>query len=234
MSRERTLNINSEVLSAYVKSSGLSQEQFAKSIGTNRQTLSNWIKGGYLSMKYYSILKAEMPEDLFRKLILTKEMFMELISENVEAIVVEDSSIFKEPEVEYDNSKGIPFYDIDFVASFDVVQNSQSASPDTYVLDPLFYGSEYIVRCMGDSMEPKIPHGSYIGIKRANLDNLINSQIYAIVTDDWRTVKYAEYSDNEGFLTMYPENKESCKPQEVKIQYIRSIWLVIAYGLKIN
>ena len=54
-----------------------------------------------------------------------------------------------------------------------------------------------IVRVSGDSMEPVISPGAYISINpQSDIRNILWGQIYVIVMEDFRLVKYLRKSDN--------------------------------------
>lgn len=132
------------------------------------------------------------------------------------------------------NSIGIPYYNVDFTAGFDIMFDPQNATPHSYANGPLFEGADYIVKCSGDSMSPKIPNGCYIGLKQIAIADILFGEIYAIVTDSWRTIKYIRKSKSDNNLLLVPENKIDYDEQELQITKVRSVWMVMAYGVKLN
>ena len=55
--------------------------------------------------------------------------------------------------------KGVPYYDVDFTASFLEVENIQQTQPDSYVSHPFFKNCDIVVRASGQSMAKLIKHG---------------------------------------------------------------------------
>lgn len=63
---------------------------------------------------------------------------------------------------------------------------------------------------VGDSISPRINSGDKICIRKIEAEDMIFSEIYAIVTkSDMRTVKWVTRSPEIGILRLVPENKDS-------------------------
>lgn len=63
-------------------------------------------------------------------------------------------------------TKGVPYYNVDFIGGFDIVLNDQTISPE-YLIDFRKY-NEATCWCnvTGHSMEPEITHGDIIALKK--------------------------------------------------------------------
>lgn len=68
------------------------------------------------------------------------------------------------PQISY--TKGVPYYNVDFIGGFDIVLNDQTISPE-YLIDFRKY-NEATCWCnvTGHSMEPEITHGDIIALKK--------------------------------------------------------------------
>lgn len=132
-------------------------------------------------------------------------------------------------------NKGVPYYDLDFTASFLEVENNQDVKPDSYISHPFFKGCDYVVRASGQSMAKVIRHGDAIGLIKINdwQEFLPLGEIYAIVTrNGFRMIKVITKSDDpksfkliskpsNGKLGEFPE-------QDIKKESILSIFKVQA------
>lgn len=134
------------------------------------------------------------------------------------------------PSVNQDYA-GAPYYNVDFVGGFDLMENDQTRTPDYYInYKP--YNKEGVVWCnlTGHSMEPELSNGDIIALKEVNtpIQYLPSGEIYGIVTDDYRTVKRVRLSHKEGFIRLIPSNKseEYCE-QEIPISMIRKVYAVL-------
>ena len=77
-------------------------------------------------------------------------------------------------------------------------------------------------------MEPELSNGDIIALKQMNtpIQYLPTKEIYAIVTEDFRTVKRIELSDREGYIRLIPSNTEY-QAQEIPISMITKVYAVL-------
>lgn len=129
--------------------------------------------------------------------------------------------------------RGAPYYNVDFIGGFDLVMNDQTTNPDYYIDFPP-YNKEGVVWCnvTGHSMEPEIYHGDMIALKDTNETNpnyLPFGEVYALVTDNYRTIKRLTRSDKEGFIRLVPTNPSpEYTSQDIPVSHIRKIFQVLA------
>ena len=65
-----------------------------------------------------------------------------------------------------------------------------------------------IVRVSGDSMSPVIRNGDYIAVRElSNLRQIFWGQIYVVILDDYRMVKYIRRHDDPEMVILRSENK---------------------------
>jgi len=142
-------------------------------------------------------------------------------------------NILEEPKTNYE--KGVPYYDVDFVAGFRTVENNSQVVPDSYISHPFFKGCDYVVRASGQSMAKVISHGDAIGLIKVEnwMDFFPYGEIYAIVTKDgFRMIKVVTKGENEDTFTLISKptdnKKEEFPPQQIKKTSILSIFKVQA------
>lgn len=111
------------------------------------------------------------------------------------------------PNVNY--TKGVPYYNVDFIGGFDIVLNDQTTMPE-YLIDFKKY-NEATCWCnvTGHSMEPEITHGDIIALKKVeDFSFLPLGEVYAIVTTNgMRTIKRIGPSENKDCYSLIPTNK---------------------------
>lgn len=204
--------MNSVEIKEIRKSLGLNQTEFGKIFGVTLRTVQNWESGN-----------RNMSESAY-KLLMTK-------------LEREQSSQTNEPTESYlvKSKEGVPYYDIDFTASFLEVENNYKSQPDSYVTHPFFTGCDYIVRASGQSMAKIIKHGDAIGlIKIENWREFIPmGEIYAIVTDNgFRMIKIITKGEDSEHFTLISKPSDNKKgefpPQQINKSNILHLFKVQA------
>ncbi len=132
------------------------------------------------------------------------------------------------PRINYNN--GVPYYDVDFMAGFDLILNDSSVNPE-YLIDFRKY-NEATCWCnvSGHSMEPEINHGDIVALKAiADPSFLPYGEVYAIVTtNDMRTIKRLAPSQNPDNYLLVPTNKSpEYGVQELPKRFILKIFKVL-------
>ena len=143
---------------------------------------------------------------------------------------------FNQTEVkDYSAVAGVPYYyAVDFLAGFDLVMNDETAKPDGYVSFPNIRGAEAWVDISGKSMSPLIDPGDVIALKKVEdwTVNILYGEVYALVTDQYRTVKRIRKSAREGWIRLVPENPEY-DPQDIPAASVRAVFQVLGCAKKI-
>ena len=127
--------------------------------------------------------------------------------------------------------KGAPYYNVDFIGGFDLVLNDQTINPDYYInFEP--YNKPGVVWCniTGHSMEPELSNGDYIALKEMTdpVQYLPYGEIYAIVTESYRTVKRIGKAEQKDFVRLIPTNKSpEYSPQDIPISMIQKVYAVL-------
>lgn len=132
------------------------------------------------------------------------------------------------PMINYDN-RGVPYYDVDFIGGFDLVVNDQSTNPNYYIDCRPYNDATCWVNVTGHSMEPGLCSGDMVALKQIASwsEFLLLGEIYAIVTDDFRTIKMITKSEREDCYRLVPLNKSpEYHEQDLPKRLIRNIFKV--------
>lgn len=134
-----------------------------------------------------------------------RRIFGDLANAPKETIAEEFNKIL--PKISY--TKGVPYYNVDFIGGFDLVLNDQTVTPE-YLIDFQKY-NEATCWCnvTGHSMEPEITHGDIIALKKIEDKSFLPlGEVYAIVTtNNMRTIKRLGPSQSRDSYTLVPTNK---------------------------
>lgn len=113
------------------------------------------------------------------------------------------------PAVDAPSGRGTPVYDIDVTAG--VMPRAAMFTDDQIVgsidLPEVVSRDCRVVRVSGDSMSPVIRNGDYIAVRElTNLAQIYWGQIYVVLLDDYRMVKYIRRHPDPSFVTLRSEN----------------------------
>ena len=144
--------------------------------------------------------------------------------------------ISEEKESIINNEKrGVPFFDVDFIGGYDLVENNQTIIPAYYIDFPEYNDSDMWINMTGKSMEPTLWHGDKINVKELNDWNtyLLYGEIYALVTDQYRTVKIVRRSKlGDDYLRLIPVNPDFDE-QDIPKSIIKRVYTVKRFSKKI-
>ena len=155
---------------------------------------------------------------------------------NLKWLITGEGDMIKETESKYPCAvKEIPYYAVDFMGGFDLVYNAEANTPDGVARLPQFSGADCLVDVSGKSMEPLISPGDCIAIKR--LDNwremYLPGEVYAIVTNEYRTIKRVRKSDKgKDWLKLVPENPDY-DAQDIRAESVLAMFTVLGAVKKI-
>ena len=139
----------------------------------------------------------------------------------------EDSSANPEPIVSYDPNIGVPYFDVDFTAGFNLIFNDQTVNPTANIVVYGFERASVWCNVTGDSMYPKICHGDMIVLRECRPDDVLYGEIYAVVLDNIRTVKILRKAKDPTMLRFIPINTEKYDEQEFEKSRIIRIFEVL-------
>ncbi|MDR2890795.1 MAG: hypothetical protein LBV18_04235 [Alistipes sp.] len=137
-----------------------------------------------------------------------------------------------EPDTYSTNQKGrgVPYFDVDFTMGFDLLENDQTINPEYHIDFPQYNKADCWVNATGKSMSPLIEPGDKVAIKRITdwADNILYGEVYAVVTDDHRTIKKIRKSPKgDDYLRFVPENTAEFDAQDVHKQTIIGVYRVL-------
>lgn len=132
------------------------------------------------------------------------------------------------PAISY--TKGVPYYNVDFLGGFDLVLNDQTSTPE-YLIDFKKYNDATCwCNVTGHSMEPEINHGDIIALKHIeDFSFFPMGEVYAIVTTNgMRTIKRIGPSSNPNCYSLIPTNKSpEYGIQDLPKDMIKSLFQVL-------
>ena len=138
-----------------------------------------------------------------------------------------DSSNKPEPIISYDPNVGVPYFDVDFTAGFNLIFNDQTVNPTANIVVYGFERASVWCNVTGDSMYPKICHGDMIALRECRPDDVLYGEIYAVVLDNIRTVKILRKAKDPTMLRFIPINTEKYDEQEFEKSRIIRIFEVL-------
>lgn len=121
----------------------------------------------------------------------------------------------------------IPIYDIDVTAG--CAELSRQFTDDRIIGSihlPQVSPDSVMVRVNGDSMEPEIHDGSFVAIRTvSDLGTIFWGQIYVVVLDDYRMVKFVRRHSDPRYVVLHSANA-SYDDMEIERDKIRRLYMV--------
>lgn len=191
-----------------------SDNALADTLGVSKTTLSNWKSRNSLDFP----LVFSLCEHISLDWLLTGKgkMLKSNAQEDEEAA----------PKISYNPQVGQPYYDVDFLAGFDEVFNSQVSIPACNVVVPGFTRVSLWCNVTGHSMEPQINHGDMIALRECTVRDIQYGEVYAVVLDTIRTIKIIRKGSSPKVLRCIPVN-EKYDEQEFEIERIIKVYEVV-------
>tara|TARA_A100000164_G_scaffold364480_1_gene382823 strand:+ start:667 stop:1308 length:642 start_codon:yes stop_codon:yes gene_type:complete len=126
---------------------------------------------------------------------------------NEEEEATEPNTLYNLPKIS--EHKGVPYYDVDFHGGFDAVFNDQTVSPSYYIDFPPYNDCDAWINVTGKSMSPFISHGDIAALKLLRNWQVFfpKGEVYAIYTEEHRTIKIVTEGKDDEHLTLIPYNK---------------------------
>lgn len=137
-------------------------------------------------------------------------------------------SLTDSPGINY-QKKGVPYFDVDFIGGFDLVIQDQTVNPSFYIDFEPFNDADYWVNVTGKSMSPFISHGDIIALQVYNNWErfLLGGEIYAIITEDFRTVKILQDGQDKDHFALIPYSKDpNFKTQQLPKELVKQVFKV--------
>jgi SOS-response transcriptional repressor LexA len=186
-----------ERLADFIKYTNLSVKAAAESCGVHRQA-------------FYDILKKEnvgISDNVAKAIVKTYPDINLLWLKYGEGEMLKNTDP-NQPTTNQ-NGIGVPYFNVDFITGYDVIMNDQTINPEFFINFPLYNNATCWVNASGKSMEPLITPGDIIAIRKLNdwQTYLLPGEVYAIVTNEYRTIKRVLEKDADT-LILVPENPE--------------------------
>lgn len=125
--------------------------------------------------------------------------------------------------------KGTPVYDIDVTAGYSELSRMFTRENIIGFMDfPKLDPRSVMVKVSGDSMIPVIGDGAFVAIHQVDPTGIICwGQIYVVVLEDYRVVKYLRKNSDPSKVTLQSANKDY-DDMEVKRSDIKGLYVVDA------
>lgn len=181
----------------YLESSKLirNQQDFVDRIGSNKTTVSQILNGRrQITKQFVSLVCTAFP--------FVSEDFL---------LYGSGSMLIGDGDPVVSLTRGVPYYDVDFVAGFDLVYNNQSVYPSFFVDYKPFNSADFWVNVIGSSMSPLISSGDMVALRVLKdwRSSILYGEVYALVTDSYRTIKKVRRSSlGDEYLLLVPINPD--------------------------
>lgn len=191
------------------------KSEFARMMGVSPQAINTWISRNTFDI---DIVYAKCINISPEWLLTGNGPMLKTSSDNKTNVEQQQVSTNKADEstplVTYDPNVGVPYYDVDFVAGFDLIINDQTFLPTANIVVYGFEKAQMWCNATGNSMYPKICHGDMIALRECTLEDVQYGEIYAVVLDTIRTIKILRKSDDPNKFRFIPINTEEYDEQE--------------------
>ena len=205
-----------------IKEMGISQNEFASRIGTDCSNFSKQING---KLAITSVLTNKIIVELG----VSKEWLIEGKGEKYKVATTTNSKTITLPAniIRTTDATGAKVYDIDVTAGpsgRSLIFSSEQIIGSINV--PFINPENYIVKVSGDSMSPVINNGDMLAIREVkNLNLIFWGQIYVVLLDDYRMVKYIRKHENPDLVILKSANKDY-DDIEIPRDEIRALFVV--------
>lgn len=201
-------NAVAERIKFLMKELNYRQVDFAQKIDIDTSNLSKYLNGR-LAMSEALINKIVVNLGVSKQWLETGEDLPFAKQQPQQLVTVPDTRIVTEPNAVV-AKRGTPVYDIDVTAGY--LPQARMFTDDQIVgfvdLPDMTSSQCRIVRVSGDSMSPVIRNGDYIAVRElSNLRQIFWGQIYVVILDDYRMVKYIRRHDDPAMVILRSENK---------------------------
>lgn len=200
---------------------GNNQSSFAKAIGVNPTVIANVVGARQGKPSYDVMAKVCANANISPRWLLTGTGNM------LDTDILPPKISPKVPSVSFDQQKGVPFYNVDFIGGFSEIFNSQTVVPACNIVVPGFDSATLWCNVTGHSMEPEINHGDIVALRECTLQDIQYGEIYAVVLDTIRTIKILRKGSSPDVLRYVPINTTNFDEQEYPINRILKIFQVI-------
>lgn len=193
---------------------GMTRDEFAEKLGMSRQNLYSIYGKEVFDDKF--ILQLEKAGVVNAKKVFTRGMGSDRFMQVVQNLPRRTDA-------------GVPYLgDLDIFAGAQDISNADLSEYITeYISIPGFKEAKYYVNVRGNSMYSKYAAGDIIAIKDApNMNEIQFGQVYVVITNDNRVLKYVRKGKDDKYLKLVSENPKF-DDMEVERKNIRAMFLVL-------
>lgn len=205
-----------------IKEMGISQNEFASRIGTDCSNFSKQINGKLA-------ISRVLTNKIIVELGISKEWLLEGKGEKYKSLIAANSKTITLPSDAINSvaNEGAKVYDIDVTAGpseRSLIFSSEQVIGSINV--PFINPKNYIVKVSGDSMSPIINNGDMLAIREVkNLNLIFWGQIYVVLLDDYRMVKYIRKHEKPDLVILKSANHDY-DDIEIPRNEIRALFVV--------
>ena len=193
-------------LERVIKWTGLSVNSFALNLGLKRSENLYQIKKGNngISRDLADMITAKYPT-ISKGWLLTGE-----------------GDMFIEPKTATVDS-GIPYYGMDAVVA---VQEQELPEPRFFINMPIFNDSDIAALSLGTAMQPEIPPGALVILKKWPIAAVIPGESYLIISPRFKGIRVIRRTEDPMEYLLLPRNTEEYDPIVIDKNKITKLFIV--------
>ena len=174
------------------------QVDFARKIDVDTSNLSKYLNG-----------RLPISDSLINRLVVNLGVSKQWLEDGTDIPFAKAQAVTAINAPTAPTQQGTPVYDIDVTAGG--MPRARMFADDQIVgwvnLPDVANNGCRIVRVSGDSMSPVIQNGDYIAVRElSNMQDIFWGQIYVVILDDYRMLKYVRRHDNPALVTLRSAN----------------------------
>ena len=126
-------------------------------------------------------------------------------------------------------NSGIPCYGMDAVEAVEMLERTngeQLLQPQFYIDFPPLKRCDLAALSLSDAMQPEVPAGSYVLLRRQNPDELLPGAMCLILSETFKGIRIVRQSPHDEELLLLPRNTEAYDPISIKREAIRKLFVV--------
>lgn len=108
-----------------------------------------------------------------------------------------------------------------------LVPDMESVKPVSSIAVPAFKDCDFLVHWNGNSMEPQIPGGSWVALKRSDTDNILYGTAYMLITETFVTLRdIRSVPGSEEKIRLVPKNNSGYDDIVISKDQVKAIYMV--------
>lgn len=198
---------------------GLTLQEVSNKLNMSYQNLNRLLTANDVKYSQLNKLAGAIDEPI--------ETLLDVLSKRYETDKKSKPYQIKDMPVSMVNEPQIPYYNIDVTASAFPVFADEREEPEYFISIPAFKDCDFAVPIYGDSMYPKIKNGYIVAVKEVkNKAVILYGEIYLVITEDYRTVKYIRKHSNESDKVLLCSENPSFDDVEIPLDSILRLFKV--------